>query len=89
MDGNFRKPLVTEVVSDCSPGTSTEAVDDILSKQPAEHLQNDVLHTQDLTADKTTGLDCLSMILQLFDGFRSTFKQKVQKLITKKLLMAG
>lgn len=56
LDGTKRPSLATEVVSDSSPRTSAEMYD--VSKELSEQreIQTTVSHSEDLTADKKSGL---------------------------------
>jgi len=77
LDDNTRKLLEAEVVSDCSPGTSNKPEDEILSKEPAEHRENEkaVLYTEEPPADKSTGILHLYRVY-LIEQFSSYGKLK-------------
>ncbi len=58
LDGTKRPSLATEVVSDCSPRTSEEIDDAILSNEPSKQQEKETagLQSEDLAANKKTGL---------------------------------
>ena len=58
MSENNKPMLVSEVVSDCCPKTNEKREDGIAYKEPSEQreLQTAVLHSNNLAADKPTGL---------------------------------
>ena len=57
-DGTKRTSFATEVVADCTPRTSEEMDDAILSKEPSVQpdIQTAAIHSGDIVADRKTGL---------------------------------